>query len=138
MDFEGREQMPERRLIRFGLNGIAGLLSFAMLGFGLYAAWGIDVRVDPIPSVLYYILPIASLPVFAIGFVWRKAAIVQAMMAIAYVVVCTILDWRTCSALGYCAGLTSTILLVLKTERVLAFFGTAIASCAAMVIRDRK
>jgi len=126
--------MPERRLILFGLNGIAGLLSFTMLGFGLYSAWGIDIRFDPVPSALYYILPIASFPVFAIGFVWRSAANVQAMMAVAYVVVCAILDWRTCSSLGYCVSMASTFFLVLKTQQVLTFFGTAIASLAAMVI----
>jgi hypothetical protein len=132
-DFEGMNSMPERRLILFGLNGIAGLLSFAMLGFGLYSAWGIDVRFNPVPSALYYILPIASFPVFAIGFVWRKAAIVQAAMALVYLLVCTILDRRTCSSLGYCAGVTSTIFLALKTQPVLAFFATAIASLAAML-----
>jgi hypothetical protein len=130
--------MKERRLIRFGLNGIAGFLSFAVLGFGLYSAWGIDVRFNPVPSTLYYVLPIASFPVFLVGFVWRRAAIVQVILSLAYVPVCAILSWRQCASLGYCAGIGSVIVLNIESKQVLAFLGTAVASCAAMVLSEQS
>jgi len=131
-------ELTERRLIRFGLNGIAGLLSFGVLGFGLYSAWGIDPRFNPVPSTLYYVLPIASFPVFLIGFVWRRAAIVQAILALAYLPVCIALGWRQCSSLGYCTSIASVILVNLESEAVLAFLGTAVASVVSMVLGERS
>jgi hypothetical protein len=129
-------EVSDRRLIRFGLHAIAGFLSFAVLGFGLYSVWGIDARFNPVLSTLYYTLPIASFPVFLIGLVWKRAPIVQAVLALAYVPVCAMLDWRTCSSLGYCSGAASIVFLALTTKPAVAFLGTAIASCAAMVLRE--
>ena len=128
--------LTNRRLIRFGLNGIAGFLSFAMLGYGLYSAMGIDIRFNRVPSTLYYVLPIASFPVFVFGFVWRRAAIGQVILAIAYVVTCAILGWRQCSSLDYCTSMASVIIVNVESRPVLALFGTAIASCAAMILRE--
>jgi Na+/proline symporter len=130
--------MTERRLMRIGLNGIACFLSFSVLGFGLYSAWGIDPRFNPLLSTLYYVLPIASFPVFLIGFVWHRAAILQAILALAYVPVCAILSWRQCSSLGYCTSVASVIFVNIESKQVLAFLGTAIASVAAMVLRERR
>lgn len=130
--------MHERQLIRFGLNGIAGFLSFAVMGYGLYSAIRIDVRYDPVPSMLYYILPTASFPVFVFGLVWRKAAIVQTVIALAYVVVCVILSWRECTVLGYCTSVTHAVVLNLETQPVLAFLATAVASSIAMLLRDER
>jgi hypothetical protein len=130
--------MTERSLIRFGLNGIAGFLSFAVLGFGLYSAWGIDVRFNPVLSTLYYVLPIASFPVFVMGFAWRRAAILQASMVVVYIVVCTALSWRECTALSYCTSIGHAVLLNIETKPVLAFLGTAMASCAAMMLREHS
>ncbi len=129
--------MTERQLIRFGLNGIAGFLSFAVMGYGLYSAIRIDVRFDPVPSMLYYILPVACFPVFVFGFVWRRSAIVQAILALAYVIVYAVLSWRQCSSFGYCTGVASIVLLVVKTKQALAFLGTAIASVTAMMMGER-
>jgi len=128
--------MTNQRLIRFGLNGIAGFLSFAMLGYGLYSAMGTDIRFNPVPSILYYALPICCLPVFFLGFIWRKAVILQAILAIAYLIVCAVLSWRQCSSLGYCTSVAHVVLLNLETRPVLTFFAVAIASSAAMILRN--
>jgi hypothetical protein len=130
--------MSDRNLIRIGLTSIAGLLSFAVLGFGLYAAWGIDARFNPVLSTLYYVLPIASFPVFLIGFFFRKAAILQPVLAVAFFAVYIPLNWRTCSALGYCGSIASIFWMTLTARASLAFLGAAIASLAAMALNDRK
>lgn len=137
MNRGGWRPMTERQLVRFGLNGIAGFLSFAVMGYGLYSAMRIDVRFNPVPSTLYYILPIASFPVFVFGFVWRKSAVIQAILALAYVVVCVFLSWRQCSSFGYCTGVASIVLLEITTRQALAFIGAAIASLVAMAMGER-
>ena len=130
--------MTERRLIHFGSTWIAGLLSFAMMGYGLYSAMGVDIRFNPIPSVLYYTLPMASLPVFVLGFIWRRAALAQAVLAAAYATVSAILGWRQCSSLDYCTSVASVILVNLESKQVLIFFGAAMASCVAMIWREGR
>ena len=130
--------MSDRKLIRFGLNGIAGFLSFAVLGFGLYSAWGIDACFNPVLSTLYYVLPILSFPVFLIGFRFQKAAVLQPILAVAFLTVYAPLNWRTCSALGYCGSIASLIWMTLTAPASLAFLGTAIASLAAMALNERQ
>jgi hypothetical protein len=128
--------MSDRKLIRFGLNGIAGFLSFAVLGFGLYSAWGIDARFNPVLSTLYYVLPIASFPVFLIGLFFRKAAVLQPILAVVFLAVYAALNFRTCSALGYCSSIASIIWMTLTTRASLAFLGAAVASLAAMALKE--
>ena len=134
----GLRAMTVRRIVRTGAMWIAGLLSFSLMGIGLISAMGIDNRFNPVASTLYYILPMASFPIFVFGFVWRKTAIGQAILAVVYLVVCARLDWRACSSHGYCAGAVAVILLALKTRPVLAFLGTAAASLAAMALDERS
>jgi hypothetical protein len=130
--------MSDRNLIRIGLTSIAGLLSFAVLGFGLYAAWGIDARFNPILSTLYYVLPIASFPIFLISFFFRKAAILQPILALVFLAVYVPLNWRTCISLGNCGSIASVLWMTLTARASLAFLGVAIASLAAMAFNDRK
>jgi hypothetical protein len=130
--------MSERRLIRIGLNGIACFLSFSLLGVGLYSLWGIDPRFNPLLSTLYYALPLASFPVFLVGLAWRRVAIVQVILALAYLPVCVMLGWRQCSSLGYCTTVAAVTFVNMQSRPVLAFLGTAIASVVVMVMRERS
>lgn len=128
--------MTERVLLRIGVTWIAALLSFAMLAFGLYWSMSIDVRFNPALSILFCALPLLSFPVFLVGILIRKAAWLQPVMAVVYLVVYAALNWRTCASMGVCAGGASIVFLTLKTKSVLAFFGAAIASVAALVLRE--
>jgi hypothetical protein len=130
--------MTNRTILRIGLNWIAGLLSFAVMGFGLRTAIGIDFRFNPVLSTLYAVLPLLSFAIFLMGFLIRRMPVVQAGLAITFLGIFAALNWRTCSALGYCAGIFSTILLSLETSVALAFLGAAAASLAAMMLAERK
>jgi hypothetical protein len=130
--------MTERSLIRFGLNGIAGFLGFGVMGFGLWSAMSIDARFNPLLSTLYYVLLVASFPVVVIGFFWKRAAIVQVVLLLGYVVVSAILGWRQCSSIGYCTSVASVVLVNLESKPVLAFLGTAVASLTAMALREES
>jgi len=129
--------MTERNLLRIGLTWIAGFLSFAVLGFGLYWTMSVDTRFSPVLSVLFCALPLLSFPVFLVGFLMRRAAWGQLVLAIVYLAVYAALNWRTCAAMSGCAGVASIVFLTLKTKSVLAFFGTAIVSVAALVLREK-
>jgi hypothetical protein len=130
--------MTDRNLIRIGLTWIAGLLSFAVLGHGLYWAWSIDIRFNPALSILFCALPILSFPVFLIGLLFRRIAVLQPILAFAFFAVYSALNWRTCSALGYCGSIGSVVWMTLTTRTVLTFFGAAICTVAARIIDDRS
>jgi hypothetical protein len=130
--------MTNRTIIRVGLNWIAGFLSFAVLGYGLYSVLSVDLRFNPVLSTLYSVLPLASFPVFLVGFLWRRAAIVQAVLILAYLPVCTVLSLRMCSSLGYCAGISAAVFVNLESRQFLTFLGAAIASLGAMMLADHK
>jgi hypothetical protein len=134
------EQIPvgSRGILRIGLNWIAGFLSFALMGFGLLTAIDIDFRLNSALSTFYAVLPLLSFPVFLMGFLIRKMSVVQAVLAVSFLTICVALNWRTCSALGYCPGMFSTILLTLETKAVLAFLGAAAASLSATMLAERK
>ena len=131
-------KMTQRGIIRMGATWIAGFLSFGLLGLGLYSALVTDARFNPVLSTLYYILPIASFPVFLFGLRWRKAAILQAILVIAYLVVCALLTWRQCSSLGSCTSAVTVIVVNIESKLMLAFVGTAIAGLLAMAMGDRR
>jgi hypothetical protein len=130
--------MTNRIILRIGLIWIAGFLSFSVMGFGLLSAIDIDVRMNPALSTLYAVLPLLSFPVFLMGFLIRKMPVTQVVLAASFLAIYVALNWRTCSALGYCPGMFSTILLTLETKAVLAFLGAAAASLSAMMLAERK
>ena len=101
---------------------------------GAYSAYSVDFRQNSVLTSLYCLLPVLSFPVFL--FVRRplRSATLLAIMAAVYLPVYSMLDWRTCSALGYCGTVASTVLETLRTPTVLAFFGVAILSFAAMLV----
>lgn len=126
--------MTNRTLLRIGLTGIAGFLSFAILGRGLFWALRIDVWMNPVLSILFCALPILSFPVFLLGLLLRKAAALQPILAVAFLAVYSVLNWRTCSALGYCSSVSSVVLMTLTTRVSMAFFAVAITSVAAVMV----
>lgn len=125
--------MTVRRILQLSLVFLAGLLSCAVMFFGIYSAMAVDVHFNPLLSILYCALPILSLPVFLLTFVFRKLAALQAILAFAYLAVYSALNWRTCSSLGDCGSVADTFLLTCRTHSVLAFFAAAIFSIAALV-----
>ncbi len=126
--------MTNRTLLRIGLTWIAGFLSFALLGRGLHWALSIDVRMNPVLSILFCALPILSFPVFLAGFLFRRAAVLQPILAVVFLAVYAILNWRTCSALGYCSSVSSVVLMTLTTPVSMAFFTVAFTSVAAVAL----
>lgn len=129
--------MTVQKIGRVLLTLLAGLLSFAVTGYGLWTTSGIDFRFNPVLSYLFCWLALLCFPVFLFGIFLRKAVVVQAIMFIVYVAVYVPLNWRTCSAMGDCVSIPATILLTLETFPVTAFFGAVVCSFAALAIGKR-
>jgi hypothetical protein len=129
--------MTNRTFLRIGLTWIAGFLSFAVLGRCLFWATRIDLRVNPVISILFCVLPILSFPVFLAGFLFRKAAVLQPILAVAFLAAYAFLNWRTCSSLGYCGSVPSIVWMTLTTPASITFFTVALTSVAALSLDER-
>lgn len=110
------------------LNALAAAASFGVLGWGVFSAWSIDFRFNPVLSALYCALPILSF--FLVARIRRGRIPAWWLSAAAglYLVVYSMLNWRACSAHGYCGGVAGTVLLTLKTPSMLGFI-VATACC---------
>jgi hypothetical protein len=105
---------------------------------GIYEAWAVDKRQDPVLTWVYCLSPILCFPVFFLVRSHRKSAVLLALLALAFLGAYSALNWRTCAELGYCASLASTVLETLQTFWVLAFFGVAAISFVAATIENRS
>src|SRR5437868_2360120 len=97
--------MTIRGIIWAVLLSLAGILSAGVTILGIASSLGIDIRQDPILSVLYCALPVLCFPVFLLVRPPRRAAAVLALMSLLYLGVYSALIWRTCLALRYCQTL---------------------------------
>jgi hypothetical protein len=60
------------------------------------------------------------------------------LMALTYLGAFSVLSWRTCSELGYCESVLATVMQILSTNRVLAFFCVVILSLLAQLADDQS
>jgi hypothetical protein len=104
---------------------------------GIYIAMRVDLRQDSVLTGAYCLLPLLCFPVFLFLRRTRRAAVL-AVMACVFLAAYSALSWRTCSELGYCGSTVSTVLQVLPTPPVLAFFAIAAIAFALSRIADRR
>src|SRR5271157_4298257 len=99
------------RLVASGIcRAAAGILSFAVSGYGLYSFASADLRRDTGVMILFCLLPALSFPVFLLSFRWfRWSAALHWLTAAGYLAIYSMLDWRTCAELGYCTGVLQTV-----------------------------
>ena len=100
------------------------------LGVSLYGllsyAW-IDFRSDTAVMILYFILPVLSFPVTLVSFKSVRASVaLHWALALGYLAVYSLLDWRTCAELGYCQGVAQVVLVTFISRRILAVFAVAV------------
>lgn len=126
--------MKIREFGGLALATMAGLLSAIVTLSGLYSIYGLDFRQDTVLSVLYCLLPILCFPVFILVRPAQRSAAIAAVLAVAYLVVYSMLNWRTCAQLGYCGSVASTVMQTLKTRTASCYFGVALFSFAAVIV----
>ncbi len=87
----------------------------------------------------YGILPILSFPVTLVSFrSLRWSVALHWALAVGYLGVYSILDWRTCSELGYCQGVLATVLETSTVLRVRAVFAVAVLNLALLILKAKR
>jgi len=129
--------MTTRGIAWFVLMAIGAIASAGISLHGVYQGYAVDFRQNPVLTGAYCVLPLLCFPVFLLMRPARRAALLLALLACAFWAVYSVLSWRTCSELGYCDSVASTVFLTLKTRMVLAFFAIAAISFIADAIDAR-
>jgi hypothetical protein len=126
-----------RKVASFLLRALTGIGSLLLSMHGLYAYSGLNLRLDSVPASLYCFLPLLSFPAWLLG-VWRlrSSVVTQWAFAVVYLAAYSFLNWRTCSELGYCQGVSATLWLTLTTRYAEAMFAVALLNTIATRIRD--
>ena len=130
--------MTIRGIIWAVLLCIAGIISVAVSIHGVWSILSIDLKQDTVLSCVYCVLPILCFPVLLLVRPQSRSAILLSLMAITYLGAYSVLNWRTCSELGYCESILATVMQTLSTNVVLGFFAVVILSLIAMLIDDRS
>ena len=126
--------MKIRDYAGLGTKTLAGLFSAYVTLHGIYSALRVDLRANPLLTILYCVFPGLSFFVFLFVRPPRPEAVMQTLLAVGYLITASMLDWRTCAELGYCGTVSSTVLETLRTKPVLAAFAVAILSVAALLL----
>ena len=127
-----------RRLTGMLCATIAGMLSFAMSGYGSYMLVASGLNQNSIATFLFCFLPMLSFPVCLFSLWKRKpAAVLHCMLAAGYLAAFTALNWRTCSEHGICSSVAATTLETLTTHPMETMLLIAVfALCSTLL--DRK
>ncbi|HET6168908.1 MAG TPA: hypothetical protein VFE01_01955, partial [Terracidiphilus sp.] len=62
---------------------------------------------------------------------------IAAVLALAYLVVYSALNWRTCTEHAYCGSVGFVVMETLKTRTASCYFGAALFSFAAAIVDTR-
>jgi len=117
---------------------VAGAGSLLVSAYGAYAYAGADFQRDTLEMVLFCVLPALSFPVFLISLKsLRWSVTVHWILAAGYLAIYSVLDWRTCSELGYCQDVMRTVLQTLTAGPVKGVFAVAVFNFAALCLRGK-
>jgi len=130
--------MTTRELPWISLRTASGVCALYLSLHGVWNIYGLDFRIDTLISVLYCLLPFLSFFVFLFA---RQAKIelsLHILIAFGYFAAYVFLNWRTCSAFGYCTTVGSTIGTTLETKPVLAAFAVILFTGVAQWFDGRS
>ncbi len=124
--------MSIRRIARILCRATAGIGSILVSMYGVYSFDGMTLGPDAVLVILFGLLPVLFFPVFVLSF-WRfrLAVILHWAFAGGYLVVNSMLNRRTCSEMGYCGSVISTVIETLTTHALEATFAVALLNLAA-------
>jgi hypothetical protein len=127
--------MRARRVLLILCRVITGFGSFMVSLYGVYAWIGMGMQHDSIAANLFWILPLLSLPVFVLSyFRFPLSVMLHWALALSYLVVFSMLDWRTCSALAYCHSVFATVMQTMTAWPLLATFAVALFNQFAILL----
>jgi len=131
----GAIAMRTRRVLLILCRVITGFGSFMVSLYGVYAWIGMGMQHDSIASNRFWILPLLSLPVFVLSYFRFPLSVkLHWALAVSYLIVFSALDWRTCSAVGYCQSVFATVLLTIRARPLQATFAVALFNQFAILL----
>jgi hypothetical protein len=116
----------------------AGVCALFVSIHGLWNIYGLDFRIDTLISALYCLLPFLSFFVFLFVKILRIEVCLHALVAVGYLATFSFLNWRTCSAIGYCTTIAVTIAATVATKPMLAAFAVVLLSVATLLLDTRE
>jgi len=128
--------MTIRGIIWAVLLAISAVLAIGVSIHGVWSAMSIDLRQDTGISLVYCAMPVLCFPVFFLVRPASRSTFVLSLMALTFLGAYAALNWRTCSELGYCESVITTVMQTLSTNMVLAFFGVVILNLIALLVDD--
>ncbi len=96
----------------------------------------IDLRQDTGLSIVYCAMPILCFPVLLLLRPLSRSTFVLSLMALTFVGAYSMLNWRTCSELGYCESPTVTVMQTINAGSTLAFFAVVVLNLIALLVDD--
>jgi hypothetical protein len=97
------------------------------------------LRHDSVLSVTFCLLPMLSFPVFLFGF-WRirHSVLLHCLLAVAYLAIYSIMDWRTCAEHDICGSALATVAKTFTAPAVEATFAVAISHLVALRLYRKR
>jgi hypothetical protein len=120
-------------------RGGAGILGFALTGYGVYSFLIADFRRDKAVTFLFCLMPTLTLPAVLLTRqrMWW-AVFAHSAMAAVYLTVFSMLDWRSCAELGICSGVQMTVKETLATRPMEALLAVAVLQFFAAMLKGRR
>jgi hypothetical protein len=125
-----------RGIIWAVLLALAAVLSVGVSIHGVWSAMSIDLRQDTALSVVYCAMPILCFPVLLLVRPLSRSTFFLSLMALTFLGAFSALNWRTCSELGYCESVISTVMQTINADVVLAYFAVVILNLIALLVDD--
>lgn len=130
--------MTQRELPWIVLRSAGGGCALLVSIHGLWNIYGLDFRIDTLSSILYCLLPFLSFFVFLFVKPAKLEISLHALIAVGYLAVYSFLNWRTCTAFGYCSTVTATVSTTLMTSSVVAALVVLILSATSRFLGCRQ
>lgn len=128
--------MTVRGIIWAVLLAVAAVVSLGVSVHGVWNAMSIDFRQDTVLTSVYCAMPILCFPVFFLVRPASRSTFLLSLMALTFLGSYSVLNWRTCSELGYCESIMATTMQTLSTDMVLGFFAVVILNLIALLVDD--
>ncbi len=119
-------------------RAITGILAMMLTFRGLYSAWAVDFRFSTLLTLSYCIAPGISVFVFLFTRRFPLEFTLQCLVALVYASSFTALNWRTCSAYGYCESMGATTLMTLQHPSTLWTIGVVCFTWIAHLLDSKR
>lgn len=129
--------MTIRGIIWALLLAVSAVVSAGVSIHGVWSAMSIDLRQDTALSVVYCAMPILCFPVLLLLRPLSRSTFALSLMALTFLGTYSLLNWRTCSELGYCESVMATVMQTINADVTLAFFAVVVLNLTALLVDDQ-